>query len=138
MLEWLLGKKDKSSNSSLQKFLNEADEVYVNAFKYRDTREIRKYCTPMCTRNIGAWIAHEASNRYFSDSKMRETEWSTVSETDDKIVMKKSCSFKEFKYSMLRSMKVSEDFEEEWIILKTDGGYLIDSIVETSRGGLYG
>lgn len=139
MFEWLLSKKDKKNSSgSLQKFLDEADEIYINAFKYRDVRELRTYCTSQCIQNIGVWIAHEASNRYFSDSKMRSTTWTTISEEVDKIVVKKTCSFKEVKYNMLRSMKVSEDFEEEWIILKTNSGFLISSIVETSRGGLYG
>lgn len=131
-----LFKKDKSDD--LEKFLNEADALYIKAFETRSIGLLKNHFTRECCINISKWIVAEASLRYFSSSKYRSTTWTKKSSNGSKITYIKTCIYKDIKINIARSMKVSDDYSEEWIIDTSNNEYKVASVTLLREELLYG
>jgi hypothetical protein len=121
--------KHNNKADDLYKFLEEADKAYIKAFETRSIGLLKNHFSRNCCYDISRWIVAAASSRYFSDEKFRQTTWDILEKSDSKIVLEKTCVYKNIKLSLTRSMKISEDYKEKWVVSKTDLGFIIESVV---------
>lgn len=112
------GKKNKQTDiaDDLYEFLEEADSLYIRAFETRSIGILKDYFTRDCCLAISRWIVAEASSRYFSEERFRNTTWVRVQESATQVIFKKQCVYKDVKLTSTRSMKISDDYEELWTI----------------------
>ena len=127
----MFGKKQKSNNGiadDLYEFLEEADKLYIRAFETRSVGLLKEYFTLECCRMISRWIVAEASSRYFSDEKFRSTTWSIVDDSAELIKLEKTCLYKDIHITVTRTMKVSDDYKELWVIRITPEEFWVESV----------
>lgn len=123
-------KKNKSGlPDDLYEFLLEADARYIKAFETRTVAVLKEYFTRECCIAISNWIVAEASLRYFSDERYRDTTWTILSQTDSHVSLKKDCVYKDIRLSVSRTMKVSDDYQEIWEINVTPDEFWVASVV---------
>ncbi len=134
----MFGRKKNNSGlpDDLYEFLTEADALYIRAFETRTITILKDYFTRECCIAISNWIVAEASLRYFSDERYRNTTWTIVSQTDSHISLKKECVYKDIRLSMSRSMKVSDDYQEIWEIVVSPEEFWVESVVPATQEGL--
>ena len=122
--------KRQGSNvtAELQEFLEEADERYIKAFETRSIGVLTEYFTRDCCRMISRAILAEASFRYFSDAKFRETTWNIISETPTVIEVEKQCIYRNVKLSLTKSMKISDDYVEKWTVQVSPEEYWVSNV----------
>lgn len=122
-------KKDKDNFADdLQGFLEEADALYIKAFETRSIGLLKNHFTRECCYGISRWILAEASSRYFSDAKFRETTWDVVERTDTHVKVIKKCVYRDIRISFSRSMKVSDDYKECWDVDVTPDEYWVSNV----------
>lgn len=123
-------RKKKSNNiaSDLSYFLDEADRLYIRAFETRSIGILKTHFTVECCRMISRWIVAEASSRYFSEERFRDTLWEVTEESPTMISVIKKCVYKDIKLSLTRTMKVSEDYTELWCIQVSPDEYWVSDI----------
>lgn len=130
----VFGKKAKAkANHSnlpddLYEFLEEADKLYIRAFETRSIGLLKEHFTRDCCFAISRWILAEASSRYFSDEKFRQTSWKIVNETSSEIEIEKDCTYRDIHLTVTRSMKVSDDYRESWKVRVTPEEYWVMSV----------
>lgn len=127
----MFGKTKKSDNGiadDLYEFLEEADKLYIRAFETRSVGLLKGYFTLECCRAISRWIVAEASSRYFSDAKFRSTTWSIVEGNTDLMRLEKSCIYRDIHITLSRTMKVSDDYKELWVIRVTPEEFWVESV----------
>lgn len=127
----MFGKKAKTHNglpADLYDFLEEADAKYIRAFETRSISVLKDYFTRECVYTISRWIVAEASSRYFSNEKFRETTWTILNQMPNEIVLQKECIYKDIRLSLSRTMKVSDDYKERWVISVTPEEYWVTDV----------
>lgn len=127
----MFGRKPKSHNgipNDLYDFLEEADALYIKAFETRSIGVLKEYFTKECCRAISLWIVAEASSRYFSDEKFRETTWTILTQTAEEITLQKECVYRNIRLSLNRTMKVSDDYKEQWTVKVTPEEFWVTSV----------
>lgn len=127
------GKKKNNDNHNgipkdLYEFLEEADKLYIRAFETRSIGILKNHFTRDCCRAIGNWITCEASSRYFSDEKFRTTTWEVVKDNGTDMIIDKTCIYRDIKLTMSRTMKVSDDYKERWVIDVTPSEFMVSSV----------
>ena len=122
------GKSKATSKNKYQKFLDEADKLYIKAFETRTISVLKTHFTLECCRKMSVWITNDASSRFFGDEKFRTTTWTILEENDTLVKIQKECVFKDIKISMSRNMKVSDDYQEIWELDVTTKGYMVRSV----------
>lgn len=136
----MFGKKEKRNRSDLPndlyEFLEEADALYIRAFETRSIGLLKEHFTRDCCVAISRWIVAEASSRYFSDEKFRNTSWVVISETANEICIRKECTYRDIKLTITRSMKVSDDYRELWRVMITPEEYWVCSVDPEQMEGL--
>lgn len=128
--------KGKSTNGQLsldidddlRNFLEEADKLYIKAFETRSIGILKEYFTRDCCMALSRWIVNEASSRFFGDKKFRNTTWEMVQNDGNLCAIIKTCVYKDIHLTMSRTMKVSDDYREKWIIQVTPDEYWVESI----------
>lgn len=113
------------SNSKVIKFLEEADDRYISAFETRSIGLLRGYFSRNCCQTISCWIVAEASSRFFGNKKYRKTEWKLVEQDGPIQVYLKSVIYKTIHIGLFKTMKVSEDYNETWVV-DTDSDCVVD------------
>lgn len=124
-------KKNTKSNGiaeDLSMFLDEADARYIKAFETRSVRVLKEYFTKDCCIMMSRWIVAEASSRYFSEERFRNTYWEITEQSPTQIVVHKKCIYDDIHLTISRVMKVSEDYEELWYISVTPDEYWVTDI----------
>lgn len=127
----MFGKKkrlDSGIADDLYEFLEEADKLYIKAFETRSVGLLKEYFTLECCRAISRWIVAEASSRYFSDAKFRSTVWKIVQDDSELMTLEKSCTYKDIHITVSRTMKVSDDYKEMWVIRVTPSEFWVESV----------
>ena len=109
-------KKHNGLPEDLQEFLEEADRLFIKAFETRSICVIKEHFTRECCLAISYWIVAEASSRYFGQEKFRETTWTILEQTPTSYILEKTCIYKDIRISLSRTMKVSDDYKEQWSI----------------------
>lgn len=124
------GKKKKQTDidDDLMSFLEEADKLYIRAFETRSIGILKEYFTRDCCLAISRWIVAEASSRFFSEERFRNTTWSVTENSGTKVVLLKQCTYKDVHITASRSMKVSDDYQETWVINVTPEEYWVASV----------
>lgn len=121
-------KKHNGLPEDLQEFLEEADRLFIKAFETRSISVMKDYFTRECCFTISRWIVAEASSRYFGQEKFRETTWTILEQTPTKYVLEKTCVYKDIRISLSRTMKVSDDYREQWSINVTPEEYWVTDV----------
>lgn len=117
-----------SIDKDLRSFLEEADALYIKAFETRSLGCLKEYFTRECILMLSRWIVNEASSRFFGDKKFRNTSWEMIQKDSNQCIVIKTCIYKDIHLTMSRSMKVSDDYIERWIIQVTPDEYWVQSI----------
>lgn len=117
-----------SIDKDLRSFLEEADTLYIKAFETRSLGCLKEYFTRECILMLSRWIVNEASSRFFGDKKFRNTSWEMIQKDSNQCIVIKTCIYKDIHLTMSRSMKVSDDYIERWIIQVTPDEYWVQSI----------
>ena len=124
--------KEKRANSGIPddiyEFLLEADRLYIKAFETRSVGLLREFFTRDCIFSLGNWIANEASSRYFADEQFRDTSFELLSSSGQNIRVRKTCIYKDIRLTLSRTMKVSEDYMEDWVLNITPNEIWVQSI----------
>lgn len=126
-----LFKSDDNTSTSgikgdLVAFLKQVDELYMEAYSAKSTRNIAHYMTPQYARTFSN-IVTSVNVKYFGDSKYRHTNWSLVSQEDNKIKVKKEVTFDKVKVAGKLAISVATDYSEVWTIVSTSK-YLVSEI----------
>lgn len=121
--------KQNGIADDLLEFLNEADALYIKAFETRSIGLLKNHFTRECCYAISRWIVAEASSRYFSDEKFRNTIWAVEQDNGNSIVLTKECTFRDIRISIGRTMKVSDDYKETWTINVTPDEFWVSDVV---------
>lgn len=127
----MFGRKPKTHNgipNDLYEFLEEADELYIRSFETRSIGVLKDFFTRDCCYVISRWIIAEASSRYFSDKKFRETTWTILNQTPTEVTLMKECIYKDIKLNLSRTMKVSDDYKEEWVVKITPEEFWVTAV----------
>jgi hypothetical protein len=111
----------KAISKDLLRFLNDADDLYIEAYQTRQYSILFELFTRECMNGIAYSVQQYGTTRYFAEKRFRSNTWEVLSEDDEMITIRKTQRFKRINYSLFRSMRVSEDYQEDWEILK-DGG----------------
>lgn len=124
-------KKNKQTGiaDDLYEFLEEADKLYIRAFETRSIGLLKDYFTRDCCLAISRWIVAEASSRYFSEERFRNTTWEILEESSAQVVLRKQCVYRDVRLTASRSMKISDDYEELWTIEVSPEEYWVSSVV---------
>lgn len=120
----------------LYEFLLEADRLYIRAYETRSVGLLKEHFTRDCCYAISRCIVAEASLRYFSDEKLRDTTWTIVSESPTQVSLIKDCVYKDIRITVSRTMKVSDDYREEWTVMVTPEEFWVKSVVPAKQEGL--
>jgi hypothetical protein len=137
----MFGKKKQSHNGiadDLYEFLEEADKLYIKAFETRSIGILKDYFTRECCRALSVWIVNEASSRFFSEERFRNTTWEIFQQSATNIVLRKQCVYRDIHLTMSRTMKVSDDYAEEWTVQVTPDEFWVSNVKSIDMGGLYG
>jgi hypothetical protein len=127
----MFGKKKQKQTDiadDLYEFLEEADRRYIRAFETRSIGLLKDYFTRDCCLAISQWIVLEASSRYFSEERFRNTTWTITEKSDTQIILHKECIYKDVKLTLSRTMKISDDYEEVWVIKVSPDEYWVSSV----------
>lgn len=130
----MFGKKNNKQTGiadDLYEFLEEADKLYIRAFETRSIGLLKDYFTRDCCMAISRWIVAEASSRYFSEERFRNTTWEILEESSTQVVLRKQCVYRDVRLTASRSMKISDDYEELWTIQVSPEEYWVSSVVAT-------
>lgn len=130
----MFGKKNNKQTGiadDLYEFLEEADKLYIRAFETRSIGLLKDYFTRDCCMAISRWIVAEASSRYFSEERFRNTTWEILEESSTQVVLRKQCVYRDVRLTASRSMKISDDYEELWTIRVSPEEYWVSSVVAT-------
>ena len=122
-------KKQTDIADDLYEFLEEADKLYIRAFETRSIGILKEYFTRDCCLAISRWIVAEASSRYFSEERFRNTTWEISEESSTQIVLRKQCVYRDVRLTASRTMKVSDDYEEMWTVAVSPDEYWVTSVV---------
>lgn len=122
-------KKQTDIVDDLYEFLEEADKLYIRAFETRSIGILKEYFTRDCCLAISRWIVAEASSRYFSEERFRNTTWEISEESSTQIVLRKQCVYRDVRLTASRTMKVSDDYEEMWTVAVSPDEYWVTSVV---------
>lgn len=122
-------KKQTDIADDLYEFLEEADKLYIRAFETRSIGILKEYFTRDCCLAISRWIVAEASSRYFSEERFRNTTWEISEESSTQIVLRKQCVYRDVRLTVSRTMKVSDDYEEMWTVAVSPDEYWVTSVV---------
>ena len=128
----MFGKKKSKQTGiadDLYDFLEEADKLYIRAFETRSIGLLKDYFTRDCCMAISRWIVAEASSRYFSEERFRNTTWEILKESSAQVVLRKQCVYRDVRLTASRSMKISDDYEELWTIEVSPEEYWVSSVV---------
>lgn len=128
----MFGKKNNKQTGiadDLYEFLEEADKLYIRAFETRSIGLLKDYFTRDCCMAISRWIVAEASSRYFSEERFRNTTWEILEESSTQVVLRKQCVYRDVRLTASRSMKISDDYEELWTIKVSPEEYWVSSVV---------
>lgn len=129
----MFGKKKKNKQTGiaddLYEFLEEADKLYIRAFETRSIGLLKDYFTRNCCMAISRWIVAEASSRYFSEERFRNTTWEILEESSAQVVLRKQCVYRDVRLTASRSMKISDDYEELWTVEVSPEEYWVSSVV---------
>lgn len=130
----MFGRKSKSSeqhngvSDDLYEFLEEADKLYIKAFETRSVSVMKDFFTRKCCKEIGNWIVAEASSRYFSDERFRTTTWIPISITSTQAILHKKVVYKDIRLNLTKTMKVSEDYVEEWTVQVSPDEFWVEHV----------
>lgn len=115
-------------SEELKDFLEEADELYIRAFETRSVGLLKEHFTRECCLAISRWIINEASSRFFGDSKFRNTTWELVKVIGNQFHIRKTCIYHDIRIAVTKTMKVSDDYIEEWIVTVSPDEYWVASV----------
>ncbi len=128
----MFGSKKKRNASGidddLYSFLCEADALYIRAFETRSIGILKEFFTRDCCMTISRWIVAEASTRYFSEERFRNTTWEVTEHSETCIKLRKQCVYKDVRLTIDRRMKISDDYEEMWTVLVSPEEYWVDDV----------
>lgn len=127
----MFGSKKKNTSGiadDLYEFLCEADALYIRAFETRSIGILKDFFTRNCCMSISRWIVAEASTRYFSEERFRNTTWEVTEHNDTSVKFRKKCVYRDVRLTLNRKMKISEDYDEIWTILISPEEYWVDNI----------
>lgn len=117
-----MGRASSSLPRDLVKFLDKADELYIEAYQTRKYGLLIGRFSPDCMRGIESDVIHNGELRYFGDKHFRTTTWDLVSDSGNMYVVRKKCLYKVIHINLFRTMKASNDYTEDWIVIR-DGEY---------------
>lgn len=117
-----MGRASSSLPRDLVKFLDKADELYIEAYQTRKYGLLIGRFSPDCMRGIESDVIHNGELRYFGDKHFRTTTWDLVSDSGNMCVVRKKCLYKVIHINLFRTMKASNDYTEDWIVIR-DGEY---------------
>lgn len=113
-----MGHDSSSLPRELVKFLNKADELYIEAYQTRKYGLLVDRFSLDCMRGIESDVIHNGELRYFGDRHFRTTTWELLSDSDNMCVVRKKCLYKIIHINLFRTMKASNDYTEDWSITK--------------------
>lgn len=113
----------------LLKFLEKADELYIEAYQTRRFLILRDTFTREAMEGINLKVLHDGESRYFAAKHYRINSWEILDEYNDSYTLRKTCNFKRIHIGLFKTMPASTDYEEEWEVAKGGKyGYTVTSI----------
>lgn len=116
-------------SKDLLKFLDQADDVYIEAYQTRRFLILKDMFTREAMEGINLKVLQEGESRYFAAKHYRLNSWELLDEFDNTITLRKTCNFKRIHIGLFKTMPASTDYEEEWTVERGGKfGYLVSSI----------
>ena len=115
----------------LLKFLEYADALYIEAYQTRRYGILFDDFTVPAMEAVNLSVIHNGGLRYFAEKHYRKNTWEILEETDTEIKILKTQIFKSIHINLFRTMKASQDYTEEWTVLKGNQyihGFKVDGI----------
>lgn len=113
-----MGHAKSSLPRDLLKFLEKADELYIDAYQTRRYGILIDRFSLDCMRGIESDVLRNGELRYFGDKHFRTTTWELISDSDTVCVVRKKCLYKIIHINLVRTMKASNDYTEDWNVSK--------------------
>lgn len=128
----------------LVKFLDAADEDFIYAYETKRFGMLSMRFTRRANTIIQRMVAADGGTRYFGKRNMRTTTWELVDEEDGAYIIRKTCIYKRIHVTLFKTIKASEDYTCEWVVVPTSSlenednnyGWKVDVIREEEY--LYG
>lgn len=118
-------------NKTLQRFLDSADECYIEAYQTRRYGLLIGKFTKEAMTAINFSVLNNGESRYFAEKHYRQNNWEILEESEDGLVIQKTQVFKSIHISLFKTMKASRDYTEEWVVKEdpnSKSGYIVSSI----------
>lgn len=115
----------------LLKFLDAADEDFIYAYETRRYGVLANRFTQKATNIIMRMVNEDGGTRYFGKRNMRTTTWEILEDEGDRMVVLKTCIYKNIHVTFFKTIKASEDYSCEWTIIQSDDnayGWKVNSI----------
>lgn len=124
-----MGHANSSLPRDLLKFLEKADELYIEAYQTRKYGLLMDRFSLNCMRGIESDVIYNGELRYFGDRHFRTTTWELLSDSGDTLVVRKKCLYKIIHINLFRTMKASNDYTEDWNVSRVGKyKYTVDMI----------
>lgn len=117
--------KDKD----LLKFLESADALYIEAYQTRRYGILSDRFSQQAMEGVNLNVLYKGELRYFAEKHYRKNTWEILEEDAEKLVLLKTQIYKIIHVSLLKTMKASSDYQEEWTVYKNGKyGYTVSGI----------
>lgn len=133
----MLFKKKKRNDNNNQsvlhetelELLNKIDLEYMRAFSTKTVEGLRRYLSQGCLEKVG-YMVHGFTDRYFADSKFRQTSWIVLNESDKLLTLKKQVVFDKIKFNSAISINAADNYNEQWVVRRDDKQLTVIDISE--------
>ena len=119
--------EESNVGDELLSFLNEADDRYIYAFESKSPGALKGFFSIDCIKMIMRWSLIDAGARYFSDKAFRRTSW-LIDNPENPQPITKTCVFDNVKVALARTIKVSEDYKERWVVRNLGDSFIVEDI----------
>ena len=113
----------------LLRFLEDADEAYMQIFSRRSVGVFCKYACESLCRALSEEVQHPVE-REFGSAKYRTRDWEILHDNCDFIRVLKIVKHTPIAFSKTISTGLADDYSEIWELVKINGNYTIQSIEE--------
>lgn len=115
-------------DSKLIKFLNKADDIYIEAFTTQRFSVLAKDFTRDAQVAVVNYATYYRLERDYAIKRLRKNEWELVEQRDNEIVVQKKQMFEKIHLSLFKTMAAAPNYTEIWRVLLDGRDYKVSYI----------
>lgn len=109
-------------------FLNKVDDAYLKALRTVDPPLLWDYSTERMIEYLWNVCYAVLGSRSFYEKRFYENIWTKVADTDEYLVVKKTCNYKQVRLKPGVYVGISHDYNELWYLKKEKSGLKLDYV----------